>query len=214
MTAAQDVLVDVQRWLEGLYALAPQAPVTDFVIPHHEAAAYPGGGSRTLVKEEGELVSVGVVLDESVAASLRRSDPRVRLDSANLSAFATATEEVSHFVYLLFCAEVERSVTQLELELQAEVDKYLVALAFLSLQNDRAVAPGLRQALFRQYHLVENLPSERAERYHRASQLADRYCGWLEARFLRQRQLTELTREARRFYRLGQGEKLARIARV
>jgi hypothetical protein len=47
-----------------------------------------------------------------------------------------------------------------------------------------------------------------------ASRLADRYCGWLEARFLRTRRSADLAREARRFYRLGQREKLARIGRL
>ena len=212
MTLPGDLLVDGQRRIEMLYGLDPLAPVTDFVIPHEEAAVYPGGGSRTLVKEEGELVSVGIVFEDAVACRLREADPRVRLDSANLHAFATLTEEVSHFVYVLFCAEVARSVTQLELELQAEVDKYLTAFALLSLQNEGAVAHGLRQALFRRYRLRDGLTPEKIERYRAASQLADRYCGWLEARFLRQGRLPELAREARRFYRLGQGEKLARIS--
>jgi hypothetical protein len=206
-----EILLDVQRRLEALYALEPQAPVTDFVIPPDEAGAYPGGGSRTLVKEDGGEISVGVVFDEATARRLRARDPRVRLDADNLGPFATATEEVSHFVYVMFCADAERSVTQLELELQAEVDKYLTAVSYFSLQHEGAVAPGLREALFRRYHLVEGLTPERAERYHAASRLADRYCGWLEARFLRPGRTGELAREARRFYRLGQGEKLARI---
>ena len=157
---------------------------------------------------------MGVVIDETTARSLSERDPRVRLDSGNLGAFATATEEVSHFVYVMFCAAVERSVTQLELELQAGVDKYLAAVADLSLQNEGAVAPGLRQALFRRYHLVDGLTPERAERYHAASRLADRYCGWLEARFLRAGRGPDLAREARRFYRLGQREKLACISHL
>ncbi len=210
----QELLVDVQRRLETLYALEPTAPVTDFVIPHEEAARYPGGGSRTLVKEEGDAISVGLILEPTVSRSLRRADPRLRLDAGNLSAFATLTEEVSHFVYLVFCAEVNRSVTQLELELQGEVDKYLTAVAFLSLQQEGAVSQGLRQALFRRFHLADGLSTERQQRYRAASRLADRYCGWLEARFLRQGRLTELAREARRFYRLGQPEKLARIDRM
>lgn len=213
-TPPPDLLVDLQRRLETLYAVEPQAPVTEFVIPHEEAAMYPGGGSRTLVKDEGGSVAVGVVFDEATTRGLRERDPRVRLDSANLSPFATATEEVSHFVYVMFCAGAERSVTQLELELQAEVDKYLTAVAFLSLQNDGTLTAGLRQALFRRYRLIDGLTSERAERYHAASRLADRYCGWLEASFLRSGRLADLAREARRFYRLGQSDKLVRIARM
>ncbi len=208
-----DLLVDVQRRLETLYALEPQAPVTDFLIPHEEAALYPGGGSRTLVREEGDEISVGVVFEESIARSLWEADPRVHLDAVNLGPFATLTEEVSHFVYLLFCARSSRSVTQLELELQGEVDKYLTAVAFLSLQNDGAVSKHLRDLLFRSYRLADSLSPERAERYRAASRLADRYCGWLESRFLRPSRLADLAREARRFYRLGQREKLERIAK-
>jgi hypothetical protein len=214
LTAPADLLLDVQRRLETLYALEPQAPVTDFVIPRDEAGRYPGGGSRTLVCEEKDAISVGVVLDEATAGRLREMDPRVRLDALNLGSFATLTEEVSHFVYLTFCAGAERSVTQLELELQGEVDKYLTAAAFLSRQGEGARAPGLREALFRRYRLVDGLTPERAERYHAASRLADRYCRWLETQFLRTGRNGDLAREARRFYRLGQPDKLARIARM
>jgi hypothetical protein len=214
LTPPRELLVELQRRLEALYAVEPQAPVTNFVIPHEDAVAYPGDGSRTLVKEDGDSIAVGVVFDEATARSLSERDPRVRLDSGNLGALATATEEVSHFVYVMFCAAVERSVTQLELELQAEVDKYLTAVAYLSLQNEGAVAPGLRAALFRRYHLVAGLTPERVERYHAASRLADRYCGWLEASFLHTGRGVDLAREARRFYRLGQRDKLARISHL
>ncbi len=214
MTLPHGLLLDVQRRLETLYALEPRAPVSDFVISQEDAARYPGGGSRTLVRQEDEVISVGVVFDDEVARRMREADPRVRLDSYNLGALATLTEEVSHFLYLLFCAETERSVTELELELQGEVDKYLTATALLALQSEAVVARGLRPALFRRYHLVDGLTPERVRRYHEATQLADRYCGWLEACFLRARRFADLAREARRFYRLGQREKLARIERM
>ena len=140
------IAVDVQRRLEAFYALDPEAPVTDYLVAPGEVAHLPGGGSRTLVAQEGDEVSVGVVLDEAIGAHLEKSDPRERLDSSNLGAFSTLTEEVSHFLYLLFRARSERQVTQLELELQAEVDKYLTALFFLSLQNEGAVSTRLRHA--------------------------------------------------------------------
>lgn len=202
----------VQRQLEAFYALDPQAPVTDFMIPSAEVAHLPGGGSRTLVAiEDGEL-SVGVVLERAVGDELTRSDPRQRLDASNLGPFSTLTEEVSHFLYLLFRARSDRPVTQLELELQGEVDKYLTAVFFLSLQNEGAVSTRLRHFLFGSYRLAAGLTPERAERYHAANHLARRYCGWLEARFLRRRRLAELARESRRFWRFGQREKLETIA--
>lgn len=209
-----DLLLDVQRRLESLYGLDREAPVTDFLIPEEAAAAYPGGGSRTLVTQDGDGISVGVVLEGSVRDSLARIDPRVRLDASNLGPLCTLTEEVSHFLYLLYCARVERQVSQLALELQAEVDKYLTATLLLCLQNSGAVSARLRSQLFREYHLVEGMSAERAERYHAASQLAYHYCGYLERQFLRASRLADLAREARRFYRLGQREKLERIAEL
>jgi hypothetical protein len=208
------LLLDVQRRLESLYALDPEAPVTDFVIPEEEAAAYPGGGSRTLVKDDGGAVSVGVILDGGVCSDLARSDPRVKLSVANLGSFCILTEEVSHFLYLLFCARRDRRVSQLELELQAEVDKYLAAVLFLSLQNEGAVSSSLRHYLFRRWRLAGGVSAERAERYRTASALAERYCAHLEARFLKRGRLTELARETRRFYRLAQREKLETIAEI
>jgi hypothetical protein len=211
------LLLDVQRRLEALYALDTQAPVTDFVLSEEEAAAYPGGGSRTLVTQEGDLVALGVVLERDTFALLAGADPRVRLDQGNLGAFCTLTEEVSHFVYLHFCARTSRSVTQLELELQAEVDKYLTAVFLLCLQNEGAVSARLRDLLFRRYRLAARLSAEQAERYRAASVLAYRYCSYLESHYLRSSRstrLADLAREARRFYRLGQREKLEKIAEL
>jgi hypothetical protein len=209
---ASSLLLDVQRRLESLYGLHHEAPVTDFLIPEGEGGTYPGGGSRTLVSEDARGVALGVVLDDAVARKLAQADPRVRLDGSNLGPFCALTEEVSHFVYLLFCAQAARSVTELELELQGEVDKYLSAAFLLSLQNEGAVSASLRRLLFREYRLAEGLSATRAERYRVASDLAWRYCGFLEQRFLRPGHLEDLAREARRFYRLGQREKLEKIA--
>ncbi len=208
------LLVEVQRRLESFYALPAEPPVSDFLIAQDEAAHLPGGGSRTLVSQEGDEVSLAVVLDRSVGEDLARADPREKLDGTNLGAFSTLTEEVSHFLYLMYRARASRSATRLELELQAEVDKYLTAAFFLSLQNEGALSTRLRHLLFRSYRLADGLSAESAERYRVASSLADRYCGWLETRFLRASRLSDLAREARRFYRLGQREKLEKIAEI
>jgi hypothetical protein len=211
-TLPDGLLLDIQRSIESLYALDHDAPVTDFLIPEEAAAAYPGDGSRTLVTQQGDEVALGVILDGSVTRHLVEADPREKLHEGNIGAYCTLAEEISHFVYLLFCARWARSVTQLELELQGEVDKYLTAAFLLSLQNEGAVSRHLRDLLFREYRLAEHLSNEQAERYRAASDLAYRYCGYLEAEFLRPARLQDLAREARRFYRVGQREKLERIA--
>lgn len=204
--------VELQRRLELLYALTPEAPVADFLIPPDSARPLPGEGSRTLVEEDGDEVRLGVVLEAAVAAEI--GDPRRVLDARNLGALCVLTEEVSHFLYVLFCARAGRSVTRLELELQGEVDKYLTAAALLSLQNEGALSTGLRDALFRRYRLRDGVGGESAERYREASRLAFAWCGFLETEYLRRARFADLRREARRFYRLGQRDKLLRIADV
>lgn len=206
------LLLHVQRQLETLYALDPQPPVTAFLLDEQSARAWPGGGSRTLVRQHGDELALAVVLEERVTAALSGDDPLARLHRLNLGPFCTAVEEVSHFVCLLFCARAARTVSELELELQAEVDKYLSVLSLLSLQNEGLLSSRLKELLFREYRLVEDLSAERAERYHAASGLAYRYCRWLEQEYLRPVRLAELRREARRFYRLGQAGKLERIS--
>lgn len=206
------LLVDVQRRLEGFYGLPPQPPVTEFLMDADEAAAYPGAGSRLLVSEDAGGLAVAVVVEPDVLARLGRDDPRVRLGGGNLGDLCTVTEEVSHFLFLLFRADRGRAVSQLELELQGEVDKYVSAVILLSLQNEGAVSARLRELLFRRYRLDERVGPERADRYRAASDLAYHYCGWLEQRFLRRARLRDLQREGRRFYRMGQREKLEAIA--
>ncbi|MFI5184493.1 MAG: hypothetical protein ACHQNV_08845, partial [Vicinamibacteria bacterium] len=58
--APAGLLLDIQHRLETLYALEPEAPVTEFLIAEEDAAAYPGGGSRTLVQEDEGSLSLGV----------------------------------------------------------------------------------------------------------------------------------------------------------
>ena len=115
---------------------------------------------------------------------------------------------------MLSRARGDRPVTQLELELQGEIDKYLVVLFFRGLADEGALSERLRQLLFERYELAAGLSPESCERYHEASRLANRYCGWLESRYLGPRRREALARETRRFLRLGQREKLETIAAI
>jgi hypothetical protein len=77
---------------------------------------------------------------------------------------------------------------------------------------ERLPRGGTATLLFERYRLVEGLSAKSAARYQEANHLTRRYCRWLEARYLRRSRPGELTREARRFWRLGRREKLETIA--
>src|SRR5205823_13957481 len=114
---------------------------------------------------------------------------------------------VSHFIYAALCARAERPVTQLELELQAEVDKYVTCL----LQTDFASSSALRRRLFVDCAYEPDLDRDEHERYRAANDNAARYAAWLEAEYVVPRKIPEMLGELRRFYREALAAKLAII---
>jgi hypothetical protein len=105
---------------------------------------------------------------------------------------------------------MERPVSAVELELQAEVDKYLVAL--LVSWNQRGEPPDdLRDKLFARVQFAGDLSREERERYELANNAAASYAASIEARFLKIRAVEDMLAEARRFYRKGLAQKLEHI---
>jgi hypothetical protein len=140
-------------------------------------------------------------------------DPRRRLDDHNLQDFLLAIEGVSHFVYLVHRARQERPVSAVELELQAEVDKYLVALLVTWNQTGEPPAD-LRARLFTHVTFAGDLSREERERYELANSAADEYAASLEERYVRSRSVDDMLGEVRRFYRKGLAEKLEYISQL
>ena len=115
---------------------------SDFLITDEELArALDGGGreldEKLLIAENDGEAEVSLYLGQSLLERLERSDPLTRLDSDNLEDFWTAFEGVSHFTYYAWNAQLEKPVTLLEMELQAEVDKYVATTLLLSRQGQR-----------------------------------------------------------------------------
>lgn len=213
----------IQAYLEKLYKIQVPIAVEDFLIDRKtlEAMERTSGVSlrsrahsdQVILVESTEALDLGVYLDESTMADLRRRDPRVALASDNLESFCSAVEEISHFIYIVWNTGRGRPISQLELELQAEVDKYL-ACAFLLFQQRRCFIKGrLITVLFETFLLADRLDPEQRVRYTFASRLGRAYCRFLEDRFLDPPDVAGLLREVRGFYRLGQAEKIGAIHR-
>jgi len=120
-------------------------------------------------------------------------------------------EGVSHFVCLAERARRELPVTQLELELQAEVDKYVVFV--LGSLGDRPFEPRraarVRARLFEAVVYLDPPDTEKGERYRLANDLAARFAGRLEESFAIRGRYRDLLSALRRFYAAGQSEKIA-----
>lgn len=208
-------LARVQRGLEALYRVDTGVAVDDFMIdePTRDGFA-PARRPREqlLVCEEAGEMSLALFIDPAALHNLAKHDPGNRLGDHNFGDFVLAVEGVSHFIYAIWCARAERPVTQLELELQAEVDKYVTCL--LTTEAAPTQSEVLRQRLFVDAEYEPDLDGDERDRYRAANDNAHRYAAWLEATFVATRRIPEMLAELRRFYRDGLAAKLARIARA
>jgi hypothetical protein len=206
----------IQHLLSELYDLAPTVDVEHFVCGPEIVQATVGEGARArgellLILQDEDDLHVGLYLDPEVIEALR-ADPEWAPDRVEaFQALCLATEGVSHFLYLGFRADNDEQVSQLELELQAEVDKYAAGLlSGNGVGAIRARSRALRERLFGSPQFIDPPESVEGERYRIAHRAAARYAEALEARFVDRGRVAELWVELRRFYRMGARQKLER----
>jgi hypothetical protein len=204
------MLARLQRGLERMYRIETDLSVDDFVIDddaRRELGVARAPREQLLVSGDGGEVSLGLFVDSRALSNLERHDPADGLDERNLGDFLLAVEGVSHFVYLSWRARHDHRVTALELELQAEVDKYVTCL----LLGDMDRSAALRRRLFEQFSFEPDLDDEERARYRTANSNAQRYSASLERRFVQAGRIADMLGELRRFYRLPLDGKLDHI---
>lgn len=210
-------LAALQAALADIYDLPATPDVADFLLT--DRARLPqvarAADEQLIVAEDGDTVSLGLYIDSAVLERLADHDPYRELCGGNLADYLTAAEGVSHFVYVAWNARHDKPVTLLELELQAEVDKYVLAAWLLREQGAGRFPHELYRALFERAHVDPVSAGGRAGMYRTASRYAGRFCRRIAARFEnRARDISgELLAELRRFYRFGNARKLAFIER-
>ena len=205
------VLRALQGGLEAMYRVETDLDIADFLVGV-------GDGRDTreqlLFREKAGEVEIGLFVDERTLENLELRDPARRLDERNLQDFLLAVEGVSHFVYLAHRARQERQVSAVELELQAEVDKYLVALLVVWNQTGEPPSKALRERLFANVRFAGDLSRDERDRYELANQAAAQYAASLEQRFVKQRAVEDMLAEVRHFYRKGLAGKLDVVSRL
>jgi hypothetical protein len=182
----------VQNALERLYQLDRVADVHAFMTPAED-----GEREALLVRESGDgTLEMALRVPQLGASKGLALDPLCQI-----------IEGVSHFVYLAERARVAREATQLEMELQAEVDKYVV-LASVTGAHDVRASASLRARLYEKVEFSHDEASELGERYRVANDLAHGFVRRLEARFVAEKKWGPMRDELRRFFRMGQAEKV------
>jgi hypothetical protein len=171
----------IQDNLQAIYRIA--APdVRRFVIDEAQLRSVLGDLDRdaqewVLVREGPEGIDVGVYVAAQALERLRpMSGPFEALDGA-FDAFCVATEGVSHFLMLFERARRGEPVSMLELETQAEVDKFV----FATLHHPERAQEWHRR-IFQHARLAEGLSEAEISRYTEAGRLAGAFCAELCAR--------------------------------
>lgn len=212
------MLTTLQRQLERIYEVEIPHRVDDFLTTDPEFLKVVQGDDdsvqskveeRLLVVQDGDSVDVALYLDNEIINRLADDDPTSNLHDGNLADYCTVMEGVSHFLYLLWNAHHERGVSLMELEMQAEIDKY-VSMAFLfSQQGSGRIPPRLYRWLFDKPTFDASLDRASLERYRDANYYASRYCARLEKRYLGKEGRTGIFKDLRRLYRLTNHAKIS-----
>lgn len=211
------MLRPLQRLLETIYDAPCGHDVRDYLLTQRRelppARRHDAADEELVLIEDDEEAFLGLYVDAAVLSRLKSHNPLRELDAGNLADFWTALEGVSHFSYLMWNARHHRGVSQLELELQAEVDKYVVSWWLLHRQHPRHHPRELHYLLFRRARVNPALELPRQALYAAASRYAARFCSRLEMALTSGRPTLRATAIAalRRFYRLGSTRKLQHI---
>jgi hypothetical protein len=212
-------LASLQGALAEIYDLPATPDVAEFLMTDRQRlGAMPearASDEQLIIVQEGDTLSLALFIDASVLERLARCDPYSALNGENLADYLTVAEGVSHFVYLAWNAGHDKPVTLLELELQAEIDKYVLAVWLLREQGAGRFPHELHRVLFERARVDPVAAGARAGMYRTASTYAGRFCQRIAARFENRARSAsrEMLAELRRFYRLGNARKLAFIER-
>ena len=214
------LLSRLQELIGGIYDVRVAHDVYDFLVT--DRARLPQqlrGGSaeeELFVADGGGELAVSLYLDAALLERLAQADPLERLHEGNVADWLTALEGVSHFLYLAWNAGHDKPVSLLELEMQAEVDKYVASYWLLRRQVPGHFPAELPRLLFERTRVDERLAAGRAALYREASRYAEKYCRRLQRALGRrpapgQQGDAEVLAQLRRFYRLTHARKRSLI---
>lgn len=208
------MLGELQKHLAGIYQADCGQRIADYLITDRAIAASIGAQDihesieeTVLVAQDGAGLAVSVYLDKALLSRLARGNPLQHLKPRQLRDLSVVLEGLSHFNYLGWCAGQDKSVTLLELELQAEVDKFVATRLLAHEQNKPEITRMLHHWLFGDVSFHPSLNADERHRYETASDYAARFCRYLGQRMDDGFGMQEL----RHFYRLTQSEKISHI---
>jgi hypothetical protein len=177
----------------------------------HDIGSADGQGARTLVRETDRGVVACIYFPDAMIRQLEAYPPQRGVREENQAAFSTFVEEIDHLLVLAERSLRARAVSLFELELHANVSKYLVLARFLAgcsqhLRADRRL--WLRRRLFDDVRFCDD-DCEVRRRYRDAARAAVQLIEGLGAL-----DPAERIAALRRFHSVGVADKLRLISEI
>ena len=206
----------LQQHLSDIYQVGGVHDVRDYLITDPRLAQCIGAGSMLsdtsetlLLSQDEEGLALSLFLDGELLARLESADPLSRLRAEQLDDLWKVLEGLSHFNCVVWRASQDRSVSLLELELQAEIDKF-VGTTLLALSQGRTeMVEHLHGWLFDAVSFHAGLDDAQLARYRAANEYAWRFCHALRSRLVDDG--NAVLGELRRFFRLPMTDKISHI---
>ncbi len=210
------MIEELQSNLQALYEIETNHNVSSFVTSNGnlKAALLASNGSSketVFFREEGGCLDIAVFIDEDVISQLNTSLTPENLLTKNVGNYCYALEGVSHFLYLIYNAGYDRSVNFLEMELQAEVDKFVMLKTMIDREGSDGKKHDAHSMVFDDMHFRSGLNPEEITRYKDANFFAAKFCRSLLRNYIGNRNPAGMERQLRRFYRLPLQEKIRLI---
>jgi hypothetical protein len=165
---------------------------------------------QLLLADSPQGAGLSLYLAPELLARLERAGSLGAICEHAMPDFCTALEGVSHFLYATWRLSQGAPMSLIELETQAEVDKYAAAIFLLAGERSGAFPRDVHRRLFESAQFDSRLMPSQRLRYETASRCAGAFCRSLERRFLKRAapRIEAMLRELRAFYRLGSRAKL------
>lgn len=158
----EDLLCEITGSSHGISSI-------DFLVPTESQNAF-------LVHELNGEADLAVCLKNDVLNQLNERKTHGEFKIEDLSLLSIVVEELSHFNY--YCEKALRnlSISPLELEVQAEVDKFAFALNCLEQKNEDQFRDEIFSIMFDEFKLGEWVKEEEKGRYEAAHHIARSFC--------------------------------------
>lgn len=194
-----------------VYGISPPADIEKYLVSMSSNNAGLTIGNRLpnrealIIRQINDDVEIGLFINPSIISALEKESTL-----ENIDALSCAIEGASHFLYAIDRILKEKKFSRLELELQGEVDKFLI-IHLIASEKLRCISPDFFRLQFEAHSFDTSLDADEIFRYETASHFAAKYCAFLFATYFNPLRLNGLISNARNFYACELGKKLAKL---